>query len=880
MSMRRQIISGLRALVRPAATDRDVADEVDHYLSEAAAAYREHGLSDDEARRAAALDLGSRTAVRQDVRAVGWETRIESLLVDLRRAVRRLRRSPAFAAVTTATLALGIGASTAMFSIVRPVLLQSLPYPDADRLVTIADAGGPDGMPVDVTYGTFLEVAARSRTLQSAAVTRPWQPTLTGHGDAERLDGQSVSGDYFRVFGVHPGLGRDFSRADDLPGAPQVAIITDGLWRRRFGADPNVIGRTIRLDGAAVTIVGIMPRTFENVWSAQTQLWRPLGYDPSLPPQGREWGHHLQLIARVGSASTLDTASRELASIARTPAAPFTRPAWAARRSGFSIAPLRNRVTEGIAPALRSVMIGTLLLLLIAAVNIVNLMLARGAERRTELMTCAALGASRARLLTPLVAEGLVLALIGGALGVALAYLMVDAVITFEGFALPRPDAIRVDPAALALAAALSTAIGIVAGCIPGVALSRRIGATGSGLRVTTGHHRLRRGFVAVEIALAMVLLVGAGLLVQSVRQLMTVPPGFRPDHVLTLQVQTSGPEFRSPDEVRAFFDRVREAARRVPGVTSVALTSQLPLTGDADVYGAGTKDDSALPPGADPSAYRYATSGDYIATMGIAVERGRTFDERDRAGGQPVALISASLARRRFPGREPIGQPLRLGAADNWFTVVGVVGNVKQSSLAASSPDAVYVPEAQWRFPDRAMWVVIRTTNDPAVIEAAVRRAIREVNPNQPIVQVATMEQRVAASMARQRLVMMAFDVFATVALLLAAIGIYGVLAASVIERTREIAVRSAVGASRASIIGQIGRQAIGMAAIGTIVGGVIAGAMSRGMVALLFEISPLDGLTYASVAALLLAAAAVSAVVPAWRAARIAPAVALQAP
>ena len=322
------------------------------------------------------------------------------------------------------------------------------------------------------------------------------------------------------------------------------------------------------------------------------------------------------------------------------------------------------------------------------------------------------------------------------------------------------------------------------------------------------------------------------------------------------------------------------EAARRVPGVASAALTSQLPLTGDADVYGAGTKDDSALPPGADPSAYRYAISADYLETMGIALERGRTIDEQDRSGGQPVALISASVARRRFPGRDPVGQQLRLGPADNWFTVVGVVGNVKQSSLAASSPDAVYVPEAQWHFADRTMWVVIRTTVDPATIETAVRQAIRDVNPNQPIVQAATMDQRVAASMARQRLVMTAFDAFAAVALLLATIGIYGVLAGGVIEQTHEIAVRMAVGASRARIMGQVGRQAIGMAAIGTVVGGAVAGATSRSLVALLFEVSPIDGLTYVGVAVLLVIAAVVSAIVPAWRAARIAPAAALQSP
>ena len=872
-----QIIAGLRALVRPATIDRDVADEVEHYLEEAAAAYREQGLSDHDASRAARLDLGSRTAVHQEIRAAGWEAPIQWLIVDLRRAVRRLKRSPTFTVVAAATLALGIGASTAMFSIVRPVLLQSLPYPDAERLVTIAEPGGAGGVPIDVTFGTFFEVMARSRSLHASAVTRSWQPTLIGDGNTERLDGQSVSGDYFRVLGVHPASGRDFSTDDDRPGAPPVAIITDGLWRRRFGADAGLIGSLVRLDGSTVTIVGIMPREFENVWNAQAEIWRPLGYDPSLPPQGREWGHHLQLIGRIRSDSDLDKTTRELASIAQTPIARFTRPVSASLRRGFLITPLRDHVTNRVKPALRSVMIGTLLLLLIAVINTVNLMFARGAERRTELVTCAALGASRTRLLTPLLGEGLVLALIGGLLGVALAYLMVDAVITFEGFALPRLDAIRVDRAALAFGAALSIAIGVVAACIPGLMLSR-VEVIGSGPRVIAGHHGMRRGFVAAEVALAMVLLVGAGLLVRSVRQLMSVSPGFDPEHVLTLQVQTSGPEFRSPDTVRVFFDRVREAVRHVPGVASASLTSQLPLTGDADFYGAGTEDDSALPPGADPSAYRYAISANYLETMGIALERGRTIDEQDRRGGQPVALVSASLALRRFPGRDPIGRKLRLGPPDNWFTVVGVVRNVKQSSLAVSSPDAVYVPESQWRSPDRTMWVVVRTVVDPVTVETAVRRAIRDVNPTQAIVQVATMEQRVATSMARQRLVMGVFDVFGLMALLLAAIGIYGVLAGRVIERTPEIALRAAVGASRANIVIHVGRQAIGLAALGMIVGGAIAAVTSRGLVALLFEVSPLDGITYVGVAVLLLAATVVSTIVPAWRATRIQPALALK--
>jgi hypothetical protein len=311
MSLLTALRHGLRSLFARAHRD-ELADEMEHYLAEAAAAHETRGLPAVEARRTAQIEMGSRTAVQQQVRAFRWETRVEAVVMDVRRAARRLRRAPGFATVTVLTLGLGLGASTAIFSTVRPVLLEALPYPAADRLVAVADAAGPDGAPLDVTFGTFRELMARSRSLQVAAVTRPWQPTLSGSGEAERLDGQSVSAGYFRVLGVPPMRGRDFTAADDVPGARPVAIIADGLWRRRFAAAPAVIGRTIVLDGTPVTIVGVMPHTFENVWNADAGIWRPLGYDPSLPAEGREWGHHLQMLARLVPGVDLEGARRDL----------------------------------------------------------------------------------------------------------------------------------------------------------------------------------------------------------------------------------------------------------------------------------------------------------------------------------------------------------------------------------------------------------------------------------------------------------------------------------------------------------------------------------------------------------------------------------------
>ena len=876
MSLRTQILHGLRSLVRRSADDRELSDEVEHYLAEAADEYRARGLSDSEARRAARLDLGSRTSVRQQVRAGRWEAVLEATLVDLRRAARRLRRTPGFAAVTVLTLALGIGASTAIFSTVRPVLLDPLPYPDGDRIVVVTDTGN-DG-PIDVTFGTFREIVARSRTLQRAAVSRAWLPTLRGRAEAERLDGQSVSADYFRVLGVAPVLGRDFLPSDDVPGAAPVAILSDGIWRRLFAADPDAVGRTATLDGAAVTIVGVMPRTFEHVWRPETRIWRPLGYDPSLPADGREWGHHLQMFARLAPGAALDVARRDLAAIAQTLVPGFTRPPYASMGGGFAVTPLQEHVAAPAKPALRAVMTATLLLLLVAAVNVVTLMLARGAERRTELATCAAFGASRLRLLTPLLAEAVLLTVAGGLLGAALAYSLVGALLTLDGVTVPRLEAIRVDGAALAFAAALSAGIGLLAAAIPGLMLSSRTDHLGSGARVVAGNHRLRRAFVAAEVALALVLLIGAGLLLQSVQRLLAVPMGFRSEHVLTLQVQATGAEFRDPRTVHQFFERVRAAVAAVPGVTGAAVTSLLPLSGDSDLYGVQSRSEFVAAAASARQALRYAVSPAYLETMGIPVVGGRPIDDRDVTTAPRVAVVSAALARRHFADRTPLGEQIRIGANDTWYTVIGVAGNVRQSSPAVSPLEAVYIPNKQSPFADRAMWVVVQAAA-PASLEPAIRRAIHSVDRNRPILKVATMEQRVAASAARQRFALTAFQTFAVIALLLAVIGIYGVLAADVVDRKREIAVRSAIGASRARIMALVLRQAAGVAIVGVLVGAGVASVTSRGLAALLFEVSPLDGLTYAGLAIVLLLATGAGALLPAWRAARIAPGAALQA-
>jgi predicted permease len=543
------------------------------------------------------------------------------------------------------------------------------------------------------------------------------------------------------------------------------------------------------------------------------------------------------------------------------------------------LTPLQERITEYVRPALRAVITATVLLLIIAAINVVILTLARGAERRMELSTCAAFGASRGRLVTPVLAEGIILAIVGGGLGVALAYAGVGLLTSLDGVRLPRLAAIQVDRSALLFAGTLSIGIGCAAAAVPALGIWRGSGAPLTGIRVVGGHQRLRRAFVVVEVALALVLLIGAGLLVRTVQRLMAVPLGFHPGGVLSLQIQTGGPRFRDAESTRRYFDQVRTALQGVTGVADAALTSQLPLSGDAEVYGVTTADDLPLPEGASPSAFRYAVSPAYFSAMGIPVIEGRAIEEGDRSGALPVAVISASLAASRFGGRPALGRQLHVGPpSDPWLTVVGIVGNVRQESLANAPGDALYEAASQRRTPVRTMWVVAHTVGDPAALAPSVRRVLRDIDADQPIIRVATMDERMVAATGRQRFVMTAFEAFALVALLLATIGIYGVLAVGVAERTREIAVRAAVGASGIRVMALVLRQAAVVVASGMAIGGLASAAIGRTLASLLFEVSPLDAVTYAGVVGVLVLAAAAGGFVPAWRASRIAPATALQ--
>jgi putative ABC transport system permease protein len=872
----RQLTRGLRALMHPGESDRDITDEVQHYLDQATEAHLADGLSRVDARRAARLELGGVTNVREQIRGAGWEHGLETTWGDIRYAARRVRAAPGFTLMAVVTLALGLGGTTTIFSAVKPVLFEPLPYPDPGRVTAIWEVT-PEAARNQSTFGMFRQIVEQTTAFDAVAVLRSWQPTMTGPDQPERFGGQRVSADYLSVLGVTPALGRFFDPSDDQLGGPNVVVLSDGLWRRRFGGDRAVVGRTIVLDDDPYMVVGIMPRDFENVLAPATDIWAPLQYDMS---QGRAWGHSLRMIGRLRKGMSLDRAAAELDATGKTALAEL-RPETYGRNVIFEVVSLQADLTRGVKPALLAIIGAVTLVLVMACVNVANLLLARDAHRHGEFALRSALGAGVGRLVRQLLTETLMLAALGGLVGMALAFLGVRALLAMSPADLPRANAIGVDGGVFVFAFVATTLVGLICGGVVAVRATR--GDTHSALqhessRTLGGHRRIRGLLVVSEVALAFTLLVSSGLLLRSLNRLLAVDAGFDGSHLLTMQVQTSGKRFDEDSTTYRFFFESLDAVRRIPGVMAASLTSQLPLSGDYDLYGVHFDPPVTGDPGEIRGTFRYAVSPDYFQTMGIPLRRGRLLADADRAGAPLVALVSESLARRRLPGRDPIGLRLRIGDGP-LYTVIGVVGDVKQVSLALSETEAVYVTAEQWRFAEGAMSLVVRARNDATSLAAPVREAIWAVDKDQPIVRVAAMEDLVAASAAQRRFALVVFEVFAVSALLLAAAGMFGVLSGSVAERTREMGLRAAMGATRVRIIALVVRQGLALTGMGIAIGVAVATGTTRTITSLLFGLSPLDTVTYLGVIGLLVAVALSACGVPAWRAARVDPASALRA-
>jgi len=801
-------------------------------------------------------------------------------LQDFRYALRQLRRNPGFAGAAILILGLGIGATTSIFSAVNPILFEPLPYPNASRIVMIWYAA-QDGNRLPQTFHTYRELAERNRAFEEVAVMRPWQPTLTGPEQPERLDGQQVSANYFRTLGVAPALGRDFQAADDIFHGPRVVMLSDAAWHGHFEADPSIAGRDIKLNGDSYLVIGVMPSSFNNILAPSAEFWSPLQYDSSniTTTQTREWGHHLKIVARMRPGVSITKARSDLDAIARNRVAEFPRPPWASLSNGLIVNSLQADVAAGVKPALLAVAGAVMLVLLIACVNVTNLLLARGAQRRGEFAMRVALGAARPRLIRQLLTESLLLALLGGALGIVVAQFGVRALVALSPPGLPRVDAIRLDTAAFVFALGITTVIGIALGLIPARHASSgdlQAWLQQSSVRMAAGQQWTRRTLVVAEVAIALVLLVSAGLLLRSLQHLFAIDPGFDSSHVITMQVQESSHRFDSDGARAEFLRQALEAVSHVPGVETAAFTSQLPLSGDFESYGVQFESDQS---DNAEAGLRYAVSPDYFKALHIPLRRGRLLDQHDTAGAPLAVLLSESFAKRKFPGQDALGKRVRLGPdighSDRpWATVVGVVGDVKQASLAMGESDAFYTSTSQWTWVDRAQSLVVRTRGDAASLTPAIKNAVWSVDRDQPIVRVATMDSLLTTSEAERRFVLILFEAFGLAALALAATGIYGVLSGSVTERLREIGIRVALGATRRNILGLVIRQGMTLTGIGVLIGLLGAAAASRALITLLFGVSRLDPFTYLGVISLLGGVAGIACGLPAWRAAQVDPA------
>ncbi len=803
---------------------------------------------------------------------------MQTLWQDLRYGARMLAKQPGFTLIAVLTLALGIGATTAIFSVVNAVLLQALPYRDADRLVAIS-LNDNDGGFGNTGYATFLDWQARAKSFEPLALIRSWGGTLTGQGEPERVNGLRVTPEYFKLLGVAPALGRDFRLEENRPDTRFVVVLSHALWQRRFKADPNVVGKPIVLSGQTYTVIGVMPQPFEDLLAAnfyqQAELWGPLGYDTTQAGTCRTC-QHLKAFGRLKDGVTLERARAEMNAIAATMKQehPTEYPVASAVVFG-----LQDEFTKGIRPALYLLLIAVNVLLLIACANVANLLLARATERAREMAVRAALGAGRFRIIRQLLSESLLLAGLGAAAGFVLAVWGVDVLLALKPASLLRLQTVTMDARVLAFAAAVSLLTGVLFGLAPAWQASKpdlQLALKASDRTVSAGG-RLRNLFVVSEIALALVLLIGAGLLVKSFLRLLDVKPGFATGNLLTMMVPAVGAKYGEDEAVRQFYRDVLARVSKLPGVEAAGVVSNLPLFGNYDSSGFHIEEKPLANPADAPDAQRYGVSPDYLRAMRINLLRGRGFTEQDGAQAPLVALISRTTAERFWPNEDPLGKRVRLGGIkDPLRTIVGVVPDVLHNGLEDGPDIQAYVPHAQWT--DSFMQLAVRTTADPASVIAAVRHEVKAVDQDIPIYQVATMEQLVARTTAQRRFTLLLAGVFAALALVLAGLGIYSVIACAVAQRTREIGIRMALGAQRGDVLRLVIRQGLRLAVIGASLGLLAAWGVTRLMKNLLFSVSATDPLTFGALAGLLILVALLACWLPARRATQVDPMIALR--
>jgi putative ABC transport system permease protein len=807
---------------------------------------------------------------------------------DLAQAARALLKRPLFTFVAAVTLALGIGANSAMFSVVNTVLLKAAPFEKPDRLVVVwasnpelaRSSGFPDKLPC--SPAVFYDWQVESRTLARMAMMRPNPVGLSGDGDPELLGAVHVTGEFFRVLGVPAAVGRTLVPDDDRADAPGTVLLSYGFWQRRFAGDPGVVGRTALLNRVPVVVVGVMPRGFSFPRGAEMpsgygfaldpDVWMPLALSPEARRNRGSRG--LIAIGRLADGVSREKAQAELATItARLQEAyPESDKTW-----GVRIDPLPEQLTGDVKPALLVLLGAVGLVLLIACGNVASLVLAQGLARRREVAIRMALGAGRGRIVAQFLAESLLLGAAGGLLGLLVTFAALQTLVALIPGSVPGASQVAVDARVLAFTAAVSLLTGILfglapalstAGAAPGEALKEGARAASAG----TGRRALG-GLVAAQVALTIVPLLGAGLLLKSFRHLMDQDPGFRRERVLTFYLELPSGKY-DRDGVRSFTASLVERLRGMPGVAAAGATTELPMTGTENLEGLVVEGRPKAEPGQEVFVdYRQVTPG-LFATLGIPLRGGRTFEESDGPDNRKVAVVNESLARVHWPGEDPVGR--RLNVEDEWLTVVGVVGDVRHSGLQSAARGTVYRPHAQ--APHRDIFFAVRALGDPSTLAPAVRAVVRALDPDQPIDRLRTMEQVIIDSVSGRRFNLVLLGLFAGLALALSAIGVYGLTSYAAGQRLREIGLRLALGATRGDILRLVLGQSLRMTALGAGLGTLVALGAARVLSSLLFGVRATDPATFVAVVGFLLLVAFAASALPGLRATRIDPAVALR--
>jgi putative ABC transport system permease protein len=803
---------------------------------------------------------------------------LDTLWKDIRFGLRTLAKNPGTTLAALIALALGIGANSAIFSVVSGVLLNPLPYPEPDRLTVVMMKNPTAGFPrFSVSLADFEDLRRQNRSFQGLVAYAGRRFNLTGSDRPEALRGAGVSADFFHTLKMEPALGRGFRPEEDRLGGERVAVLSDGLWRRRFGADPGIVGRTLMLDGEPRTVVGVAPPG--TGLPLRGEIWVPLAANPAEESRG---AHHLTVLGRLKPGVTLARARTELAQIAARLERqyPDSNAGW-----GTVVLPLGEFAVEEVRASLLILLVFVSFVLLIACADVANLLLARVAAREREIALRAALGASRARLVRQVLTETLILFLAGGALGLLLAGWGTRALIALDPDGIPRAQEVHLDGRVLLFTLAVSLGTGLLFGLIPaltgaGRRLSESLKEGGRGMAGGVRGRLVRNFLVLAQVALTLVLLLGAGLLIQSFARLQAVDPGFRPAGAIAAQLALPPAKYGKPERQIAFYRGLLERVRALPGVEQAGLIYPLPL-GDSDlVFAFSVAGRPAPPPNAVPNANARTASPGAFQALGIPLRRGRLFDERDTPSGMPVVVVNETMASRVWPGENPLGKRIAFGDPKDpklqWSTVVGVVGDVRHEALGKEAGSEVYLPQFQQPIPYAVL--VVRGGGDPARLAAPVREAVKSLDPDLPVDKVTTLRDVVAASLAQSRFKAVLLALFAGLALVLAVVGVYGVVSYSVAQRTHEIGVRMALGAGRDSVLLLVVRQGMTQVLIGLALGLAGAWYASRLLAGEIYGLSVTDPLTFVAMPLALGLVALAANYFPARRATQVDPLVALR--